>query len=38
VTLGFAKDSGQEFTPSFSFVGDIQREQIGMNFGSFEQT
>jgi hypothetical protein len=37
-TLGFAKDSEQEFTPSFGFVEDTQHEQIGMNFGSFEQT
>jgi hypothetical protein len=37
-TLGFAKDSGQEFTPSFGFVEDTQHEQIGTNFGSFEQT
>jgi hypothetical protein len=37
-TLGFAKDSEQEFTPSFGFVEDTQHEQIGMNFGYFEQT
>ncbi len=36
--LGFAKNSGQKFTPSFGFAKDIQHERIWMNFGSFEQT
>jgi hypothetical protein len=38
MALGFAKENGQEFTSSSSFVEDIRREKIGMSSGFCEQT